>query len=88
MAKHDDDYDHESYMSTTVVRVIIGAIVVGLLFLLFLWLLPVIGFILTVGLVVLLIILVVVGLVWLIRGIGNALADGRRRSKRSYKSED
>ena len=65
--KYDDDSDDDNMLSPHIVRIIVGAIIVGLLFMLFMWLLPVIGFLLTVGLVVLLIVLVALGIIWLFR---------------------
>jgi hypothetical protein len=51
-----------------IVKIIVGAIIVGLLILLFLWLLPIIGFLFGGALVVVILILAVIGLVCLFKG--------------------
>jgi hypothetical protein len=62
-----DDCDRPARPECNVVHIIVGAIVIGVLILLFLWLLPIIGFLFTAALVVAVIIIVALAIVWFIR---------------------
>ena len=68
-------------MHPSILQVIVGAIVVVLLIMLFIWLLPIIGFLVVVGLVVLLIVAAVIGLIWLINGLRRGITIGKSSRK-------
>jgi len=72
-------------MQSGILQIIVGAIVVAVLIMLFIWLLPLIGFVVVVGLVILLIVAAVIGLVWLFNGARRGLGmDGHRRKTKSF----
>src|SRR5258708_32701652 len=81
------DYDDDYYgrgrsrgdTSSVIVRIIVGAIIVAILILLFLWLLPFIGFIFVAALGVFGILLGVLGLLWLFRSAARGVRRYRRR---------
>ena len=91
---HDCDNDGRPGMHPSVLQVIVGAIVVALLIMLFIWLLPIIGFVVVIGLVVLLIVAAVMGVLWLINGLrrGFGIGGGRNanstRKTKSFTSEE
>jgi glucan phosphoethanolaminetransferase (alkaline phosphatase superfamily) len=85
---YDDDSNGGWSSSPYTAHVIVTAIIVGLLIFLFIWLLPIIGWIFVALLVILLVILIIWGAIWLVRqaataGRKQAWKEKRRAAKQS-----
>jgi hypothetical protein len=78
-----DDSDSYGWSSSPyTAHVIVTAIIVGLLIFLFIWLLPIIGWVFVALLVILLVILIIWGAIWLVRQAAQA---GRKQAWKEKK---